>query len=42
MVEVARQIDYRESPAGDWVASGGVRNAAREIGQGSEDFAIHV
>lgn len=41
MLEVARQIVNRESKAGNWIADGGVRNAAEQIGQDSADFAIH-
>jgi aldehyde:ferredoxin oxidoreductase len=41
MVEVTRQLATRGSRAGEWVADGGVRNAARVIGRDSADFAIH-
>jgi aldehyde:ferredoxin oxidoreductase len=42
MVEVTRQIVTRGSRAGNWIADGGVRNAARVIGHDSADFAIHI
>ena len=41
MVEVTRQLVTRSSRAAEWVAAGGVRNAARVIGHDSADFAIH-
>lgn len=42
IVEVARQIVDRESPAGEWVADGGVAHAAQVIGGGAAVFAIHA
>ena len=42
MVEVARQILTRSSRAGAWVADGGVRNAAKQIGRDAMDFAMQV
>ena len=42
MVEVTRQIVTRSSRAGNWIADGGVRNAARVIGRDSADFAMHI
>ncbi len=40
MVAVTRQLVTRGSRAAQWVADGGVRNAARVIGHDSADFAI--
>jgi len=42
MVDVTKQIVTRGSRAGNWIADGGVRNAARVIGRGSADFAMHI
>ncbi len=42
MVEVTKQIVTRSSPAGEWIASGGVRHAAQVIGRNSADFAMHI
>ncbi|MBM3791863.1 MAG: hypothetical protein FJW35_16135, partial [Acidobacteria bacterium] len=42
MVQVTRQIVTRGSRAANWIADGGVRNAARVIGRDSADFAMHI
>lgn len=42
MAEVTRQIVTRGSRAGNWIADGGVRNAARIIGRDAASFAIHI
>ncbi len=42
MVAVARQIVNRESAAGNLIADGGVRHAARVIGRDAPDFAMHA
>ncbi len=42
MVAVTRQIVTRGSRAANWIADGGVRNAARVIGRDSADFAMHI
>jgi aldehyde:ferredoxin oxidoreductase len=42
MTAVAQQILTRSSPAAEWVADGGVREAARRIGRDAERFAIHA
>jgi aldehyde:ferredoxin oxidoreductase len=42
IVDVTRQIVTRSSRAGNWIADGGVRNAARIIGRDSADFAMHI
>lgn len=42
MTDVTRQIVTRSSRAGNWIADGGVRNAARIIGRDSASFAIHI
>jgi aldehyde:ferredoxin oxidoreductase len=42
MVEVTRQIVTRGSCAGNWIADGGVRNAARVIGRDAANFAMHI
>jgi aldehyde:ferredoxin oxidoreductase len=42
MVAVAQQIVNRESPAGNLIADGGVRHAARVIGRDAPEFAMHA
>jgi len=42
VLAVTRQIVTRSSRAGNWIADGGVRNAARIIGRDSADFAMHI
>jgi aldehyde:ferredoxin oxidoreductase len=42
MVEVTKQIVTRGSRAGNWIADGGVKNAARIIGRDSADFAMQI
>jgi aldehyde:ferredoxin oxidoreductase len=42
MVAVARQIVNRESAAGNLIADGGVRHAAKVIGRDAPDFAMHA